>query len=499
MKKIISIIIISIIIVIFLLGFIDINEKSAEKSDAELIYSINYISDDLKSVGNLDKRQQDIICATSIGLIEIDSKGEILPSLAEGVEILDEGIEYNFKIREDLYWSDGNKITPQDIAIFFRELLTEETQNDALLNIFGVSEFLNSNKSFNETVGISTTDTNFIVRLNSPDEDFLMELSKPQYRLRKNLLLWQNINDNYTIIPYSGAYSISNITLEKLELIRNDKSNITLPQSIKVVKDEGEDLALAAFEIGNRDLVINPPANQLERLDREDKIITLPSGNATYLAFNMNNDFTINTKSEIYRYINAAVLDYEDKNSIYTSSAECSYFRNEKEDLSKLQERNVMINIDNYSEDEDVNSISLVAEENLKNKYLVEFLSQWFENNTDITLITTLISKDEMDRLSEKSYYDIALININTNLNDENNFFNNIINYLPEDLKTKASTLITVEEKEGFFLEIEDILFNNYILLPLLFYNENIAINNDMKNICLDGHGNISFTNLVKK
>ena len=94
MKKIIS-----IIIVIFLLGFIDINEKSAEKSDAELIYSINYISDDLKSVGNLDKRQQDIICATSIGLIEIDSKGEILPSLAEGVEILDEGIEYNFKIR----------------------------------------------------------------------------------------------------------------------------------------------------------------------------------------------------------------------------------------------------------------------------------------------------------------------------------------------------------------------------------------------------------------
>ena len=506
MKKTITLIIVSIITVVFLLGFIDRSPKDNNKSKAELVYSVNDIPQNLKSVGDLSKRQQDIICATSIGLIEIDTNGEVLPALAEGVEVKDEGIEYNFKIRDDLYWSDGTKIKPSDIVSFFREILTEENENGALLNIFGTKEFLNSEKSFNETVGISATKDTLTIRLNSPDEDFLIELSKPQYRLRKNLLLWENIDNNYQNIPYSGSYSISSIDGKEVELERNSKVDEKLPKNIKIVKDEGEDLALASFEVGSRDIVMNPPSNQLKRLNEENKIITLPSDNATYLAFNLNADIDSKGKAEIFRNINAAVLEYQEENNIYTSSAECSYFRKEKEDLNKLQARNVMVNARRYSEDdvaivdgEAIKSISLVAEDNLKNKDLVNYLSEWFDKNTGIKLITTLITKDDMNSLSEKSYYDVALININTNMNDENNFFDSIVHYLPEELKSKAEGLVSIEEKEGYFLEIENELFNNYILLPLLFYNENIAINKDIKSIALDGHGNIDFNNLIKK
>ena len=110
-----------------------------------------------------------------------------------------------------------------------------------------------------------------------------------------------------------------------------------------------------------------------------------------------------------------------------------------------------------------------------------------------------LITKEEMKSLSEKNYYDIALININTNMNDENNFFDGIISYLPDDLKAKAEVLTSIEEKEGYFSQIENTLFDNYIVLPLLFYNENIAINSEIRNIALDGHGNVNFSKLIKK
>ena len=123
MKKIILTISISIITIIILLSFIDTTPKQASNNTADIVYSINSIPTNLKSIGDLDKRQQDIVCATSKGLVEIDSEGNIQPALAESYEINDDGLEYVFKIRNDAYWSNGDRITPEDIVLFFREVI----------------------------------------------------------------------------------------------------------------------------------------------------------------------------------------------------------------------------------------------------------------------------------------------------------------------------------------------------------------------------------------
>lgn len=499
MKKIIFTIIISITTVVFLLGFIDRTPEEAAKSTADLTYSINDIPENLKSVGQLSKREQDVICATSRGLIEVDIDGNIVPSLAESVEIKDEGIEYDFKLRDDIYWSDGSKITPKDFALFLREVITEEIENKTLLNVFGVNDYINSNKSFNDGVGISTTDTNIIIRLNSPDDNFLKELAKPQYRLRKNLLFWENIKGNYTSIPYSGNYCINSIGDEQIELIRSSKANVELPQTIHLVKDEEEDLALAAFEIGKRDIVISPPKSQLERLKGEGKLITLPSDRAMYLAFNSNAESLLGTtKQEIYRLINKAISEYQSNNSILADVSGCSYFREDQNDLTKLQSRNVMMNVDNDNIESEIKKIVLVTEESIDNKELVDFLSEWFDKNTEIVLNTNLVSSDEMKDIDNKLYYDIALINVNATLDNESEFFDTISNYIPDELRTKAQQVSNKEEREGLFAEIEDSLFNNFNVVPLLFYNENIAVNKLVKNITLDGNGNINFNNIKK-
>ena len=189
-KKTIAVIIISIITILFLLGFIDRSPNQVINNESDVIYSINNIETNLKSIGNLDKREQDIICAVSKGLVELDIDGEIVPSLAESVNISEDGLEYVFKIRDDVYWSDGNKITPEDIVLAFREIITEEEDISALLNVFGVTDYINSNKLFSETVAISSNEDSVIIKLNYPDSDFLVELSKPQYRVRKGLLFW---------------------------------------------------------------------------------------------------------------------------------------------------------------------------------------------------------------------------------------------------------------------------------------------------------------------
>ena len=286
MKKIIITLISLVVIVIFLVGFIEVSNPKPENDNNEVIYSISMIPTDFKSVGSLDKRSQDIITATSRGLVELDENNEIKPSLSESVEVRDDGLEYDFKIRNDIYWSDGSKITPKDVAMFFREILTEENEESisALLNVYGARRFRDGEGSFTEDVGVTYGDDNIVFRLNSKDDKFIEELTTPQYRLRKNVLVWENIKNNYEDLIYSGYYSIEDMTMSEVVLKKNDKIDSNIAERIKVISDEGEEVAMASFEIGGRDIVMNPPKSQLSRLNSEGRSINLKSNRGMYLA-----------------------------------------------------------------------------------------------------------------------------------------------------------------------------------------------------------------------
>ena len=152
LKKIIAAISVSIVTIIILLSFIDRTPQESESNTADIVYSITSIPENLKSIGELNKREQDIVCATSKGLVELDAEGNIKPVLAQDYTVSDDGLEYVFKIRDDIYWSDGSKITPNDIVDFFREVITEESEISALLNVFGVKDYINgSNLKFEFT------------------------------------------------------------------------------------------------------------------------------------------------------------------------------------------------------------------------------------------------------------------------------------------------------------------------------------------------------------
>ena len=169
LKKIIATISVSIVTIIILLSFIDRTPQESESNTADIVYSIT-------------------------------------PVLAQDYTVSDDGLEYVFKIRDDIYWSDGSKITPNDIVDFFREVITEESEISALLNVFGVKDYINSSNSFSNTVAITSTEDSLKIRLNSKDDGFIEELTKPQYRVRKELLFWEDIDKNYSSITYSGNF-----------------------------------------------------------------------------------------------------------------------------------------------------------------------------------------------------------------------------------------------------------------------------------------------------
>ena len=88
----------------------------------------------------------------------------------------------------------------------------------------------------------------------------------------------------------------------------------------------------------------------------------------------------------------------------------------------------------------------------------------------------------------------------NKYIQDENIFkydkeIENILRYINQNLSEDLS--IETWQEENYF-NIEDNIFNSYSILPLLFYNENIAVNNDITGLTLDCNGNINFSAIRK-
>jgi peptide/nickel transport system substrate-binding protein len=71
---------------------------------------------------NSETFPQDIQAMISRGLVSMSEDGKILPDLAESWEIQDGGNAYVFKLRDDIYWHDGTKLTSEDISYNFKDV-----------------------------------------------------------------------------------------------------------------------------------------------------------------------------------------------------------------------------------------------------------------------------------------------------------------------------------------------------------------------------------------
>jgi peptide/nickel transport system substrate-binding protein len=484
-----------IFVILFCFGFIDKESRtvSNDNSKETINYGIDKIPEDLEKVTKLSKRDEDIICAVSKGLVSKGEDNKINPSLASEVTKDKDGIQYEFKIRDDIFWSDGSKITPNDVVTFFKELLKEEDEENiqALLNVYGAKEFKDGKTTFNTGVAIRENGDSVIIRLNKKDDNFLDELTKPQYRLRKYLVMWRNIKSNYNKLVYSGDYSIDSIGKDNLELKKNSKddkgSNIS---NINIVSDESVEESMASYEVKERDIVINPPESEINKLAEQKKIITVPETQATYLVVNDKNDATpLQGRREIYNDVCKALQEYQNSNSKEFELAEGSYFREDKQDLTKLQARKVGSNKEGDWNKPQI--LTILCEDTNENRELCRIIQEWFKNNTNITIKYSPV-KEEFEDEELRKRYDMILVNDEADIFNKMNFYSNLKEYLT-DSQNKLLEKCIASKAESDYSNLEESMFQNYNVLPLVFYNENIAISDKISQLKLDGNGNIDF------
>lgn len=116
------------------------------------------------------------------GLTRLDEQGEPYPSLARGWEISDDGLTYDFTMRDDLAFSDGTPLTAEDVRRSWLRLLdpaTSATAPDVLSIIAGAPERLAGDAGEDAVAIEALDDTHLRVTLRYPASYFLDILATP--------------------------------------------------------------------------------------------------------------------------------------------------------------------------------------------------------------------------------------------------------------------------------------------------------------------------------
>ena len=207
------------------------------------------------------------------GLTELKTEGVRLVSVVS-IEHSNDYKEWIFTLRNDLKWSDGEKITAKTYLDSWLDSL-ENSKSDEVYRMFvikGAEDYYNK-KTDRTSVGIKVQDNKLIVSLNNPIKNFDEWVSNPIfYPIRKEN---RDLSLDKKIV--NGAFKISNFTNDEIILERNENYWDNVNTKLKEVKISLVEDGIMAYEMFPRNEIdyFGEPFYSMP-FDRLNQVNTLP-------------------------------------------------------------------------------------------------------------------------------------------------------------------------------------------------------------------------------
>ena len=285
------------------------------------------------------------------GLTELKTDGVRLVSVLN-IEHSNDYKEWTFTLRDDLKWSDGEKITANTYLDSWLDTL-ENSKSDEIYRMFvikGAKDFYNKKINKN-SLGLKIQDNKLIVTLNTPIKNFNEWVSNPIfYPVRK-----ENINLSLNKKIVNGAFKVSSFADDEIILERNENYWDNINTKLKEVKISLVEDGIMAYEMFPRNEIdyfgepfYSMPFDRLNQVNTLPEKLVFPTTKYWYISIPNENKEKFFDKSEI-RKLMYAVSDPEfmgkvilENNSpaIFTHPHPSSDVLNKaKEDFEKIKEK----------------------------------------------------------------------------------------------------------------------------------------------------------------
>ncbi|UCG22843.1 MAG: protein kinase, partial [Chloroflexota bacterium] len=235
------------------------------------------------------------------GLVELNSRGEILPNVAQSWQVLDGGRRYVFQLRPDVFWSDGYPVIAADFVFAWRRALDPDhgpNPANLLYDVKGAQAYNEGHNPDPESLGLSTPDQHtLVVELEGPTAYFLQLLTRgvampvPGHVVRQLGLAWSEPAAIVTNGPYRPASWDEPC---EISLLYNPRYHGRFDGNVNrvVFYTDPEVELLASYESGQIDVI---SLNALEaaeaaraRLRFAGQYVSLPYLHTSYFAFDVS-------------------------------------------------------------------------------------------------------------------------------------------------------------------------------------------------------------------
>ena len=234
------------------------------------------------------------------GLMNEDAEGNVIPGVATGFTVSDDGLVYTFTLRDNAMWSDGVQVTAQQFVDGIRRAADPVTASEYAwyLGIAGIlnANAVNAGEMPLEDLGVrAIDDLTLEITIDAPRPYFLQTTTFPTLYPARLDVIAEHGNDWLTPENgvFNGAYVLeSKVPQERITRIRNemywDNSNTILDRVTALVIND-ENAALTRYLAGEIDMT-DIPAGQFPRLSAQypDEAISFPNSCSYYYQFNQS-------------------------------------------------------------------------------------------------------------------------------------------------------------------------------------------------------------------
>ncbi|MBI4529585.1 MAG: peptide ABC transporter substrate-binding protein [Deltaproteobacteria bacterium] len=237
-----------------------------------------------------------VIANIMVGLTEFDNKLKPAPVVATSWDILDSGRRILFHLRNDVLWTDGQKVKAQDFEYSWKRLLSPKTASEyayILFDIVNAEEFHQGKIAEESQVGVrAIDDVTLEVRLKHPVSYFTsittFEVTYPQRRdiVEKYGSRWTEPGNIVT----NGPFRLTSWKHEnEIRLAANPDFFLGKPamENVEMFMVNEKSTALAMYEQGQLDFIDNHSVPILEkpRLSKLPEFKLVPQLRGYYYGF----------------------------------------------------------------------------------------------------------------------------------------------------------------------------------------------------------------------
>lgn len=252
--------------------------------------------------------------------VQDDGSTEIVGSLCTDYTVSDDGLTYNFTLRDGVVFSNGSALTASDVQYTFERLLTAHGVNDDIpLEVKGSEALQNGEADTLEGFTV-TDDTHFSITLNAPNAGFVAELTGPAVSVvdAETMATVSDFGISCADTIGSGPYKVTewvvndHYTLEYNENYWGEEPSVK-KMIVSIIPDASTQNLM--FQKGELDLI------DLESLDSSivnseyktnyaNQIITAPRVGLCYFALNANNQYLsdVNVRKAVQMAVNTEAL-----------------------------------------------------------------------------------------------------------------------------------------------------------------------------------------------